>query len=164
MSEPDRIPHFGPETTATYWMSRVTNLIQTIRESPMVGYVSSYIAAASVGDRFEDNIDPETGEPLEPGVLVDLLMAAERKAYDEYTGILDKWCDGDEGFTKAARLAEMLAEANYLSLSEIDQDGDADLDYSRECALGYSNLVTSTVDMYRKTQKWSLRNEEGDSV
>lgn len=162
MSDPDRLPHCGPETTATYWMSRVANHIQTIRDSPMVSYVSAYIASTSVADRFEDNIDPETGEPLDAEELIDLLMEAENKAFNEYAGILDRWCESDEGFKQAARLATMLADANYLSLSQIDQEGDEDLDYARECAYEYSKVIKQTVAMYNKTSRWAWREEGRD--
>lgn len=167
MSSPDRTPHLGPETTATFWMGRTANLIQTIQDSPMVLYVSSYVATTSVDEEYPDGVDPDTGEVIPPMERLHMILEAEQKAFTEYTQILENWFQGDAALKRAARLAEMLSEASYLSLREID-DADPDLIYAQECAYEYAKLVKTTVGMFRKTTAWtdaqeSRPGDEGES-
>lgn len=161
MSKPDRRPHIGPETTETYWMSRVTAAIEAIKNSSMVMFVSSYVAASAVDEEYPDGIDPETGEELDPMERLHYILEKEQAAFDEYITILDGWATGDESFMKAGRLAAMLAEANYLSLCQIEAS-DEDLIYARECAYEYARIVKSIYDMYLKTRKWGRREENRD--
>jgi hypothetical protein len=158
MAEPSRYPHCGPETTSTYWMSKVSNIIETVANSPMVSFVSAFIASTTIEEKFPDGLDPETGEPIEPMERVNLILDAEKRAYDEYQSILGKWADSSDDLARAAKLAAMLADANYLSLSSIE-DNDDDLIYARECAYEYARIIKQTVSMLTKTAEWSSRED-----
>ncbi len=153
MSEPDRQPHLGPETTETYWMGRVINSIATIKDSPIVSFVSSYVASGAIEDEYPEGNDPESGEPLEPMERLNLILEKEEAAYQEYMTILEGCYEGDASLHKAGRLAAMIAEANYLSLSTVPDPG-PDLIYARECAYEYAKIVKATYAMLVKTRSW----------
>jgi hypothetical protein len=157
VSEPDRTPHLGPETTETYWMGRVINAITTIKDSPMVSFVSSYVASGAVEEQYPDGNDPDSGEPLDPMERLNMILEKEEAAYQEYMSILEGCYEGDLSLIKAGKLASMIAEANYLSLSTIP-DPDADLIFARECAFEYAKIIKSTYSMLLKTRDWCQRN------
>jgi len=159
VSEPDRRPHLGPETTETYWMGRVINAIATLKDSPIVSFVSSYVAAGAVDELFPDGLDPDTGEKMDPMERLNLILEREASAYEEYMGILEGCYEGDFSLLKAGKLAVMIAEANYLSLSSIP-DPDEDLIYARECAYEYAKIIKATYSMLVKTRDWSGKNSE----
>lgn len=161
MSEPDRRPHIGPETTETYWMGRVTSAIESIKNSSMVMFVSSYVASSAVEEEYPDGVNPDTGEQIETMERLHLILEKEQAAFDEYITVLDSWATGDASFLKAGKLATMLAEANYLSLCQIPET-DEDLIYARECAFEYAKIVKAIYAMYLKTRKWGKRDENRD--
>ena len=149
----DRAQHLGVETTATFWASRVIGHIRTIKDSPMVMLVSGYIAAMSVGEKY-----PEGDDELSAMDRIELVVAAEQKAFDEYMGCLENWAAGTNELRKAARLAGMLAEANYLSLTAIEEPDDY-IEYAADCAKEYASIVTTAVAMLAKTSSWAEENE-----
>ena len=44
-------------------LKRVSNIIETVSNSPMVSFVSAFIASTAIEEKFPDGLDPETGEP-----------------------------------------------------------------------------------------------------
>ncbi len=152
----DRRPHLGPETTATFWMSRVVNHIRTIKDSPMVMLVAGYVAATTIEDRHAD-------EDLSAEEKLELILEAEHSAFNEYMRVLEDWSSGDKQLAKAARLSSMLAEANYLSIRSLEEvEGDDYMEYAAECAKEYSTLVKTAVAMLAKTTEWAAEHEPGD--
>ena len=149
-------------------MSQVVRHITTIKESPMVMLVSGYIATTHVAEHYPDGID-EDGEQLTTQEIIEITHEAEQKAYKEYADILDAWADGEKQLRRAARLAEMLSEANYLSISSVsgdsvDSDYESQTMYARECAYEFAKCVRQSVRMLRKTTRWTEEFEgPGDS-